>query len=107
MFVPTDFAVPTRLAEEPFVLVPLGPEHNDRTPGFAGRSWPRPMTRDDNLGDLVRHAEDFRKRTGFTYTVLNGDDVIGCVYIYPSERPGVASVRSWVREDRAHLDKPL
>ena len=28
------------------------------------------MTQEENLGDLVRHADDFAKRTGFTYTVL-------------------------------------
>ena len=31
----------------------------------------------------------------------NAGEVIGCVYIYPSW------VRSWVRADRADLDKPL
>ena len=46
---------------------------------------------------------------GFTYTVIEGDDnVIGCVYIYPSEQPGFdAELRSWVRGDRAHLDAVL
>jgi hypothetical protein len=37
-----------------------------------------------------------------------GDDVIGCVYIYPTRDDGsIAQVRSWVRADRAHLDTPL
>jgi len=52
-------------------------------------------------------------RHGFTYTVLSTDtgDVIGCVYIYPlgGQEPGTlggrsATVRSWVRADRAALD---
>jgi hypothetical protein len=96
--------------------VPLAVEHNEAdyeawtssidhvraTPGFEGRTWPRPMTLDENLRDIEGHMEDFRLRRGFTYTVLTSDgDVIGCVYIYP----GV--VRSWVRESHAHLDKPL
>ena len=40
---------------------------------------------DKNRADLQRHADDFRNRTGFTYTVLDPQsrDVIGCVYIYP------------------------
>ncbi|MEO3812815.1 N-acetyltransferase [Sphaerisporangium sp. B11E5] len=120
-FVPPDFQVPGGLTQGDIRLVPLGPEHNDRdyhawtssvdhirhTPGFETHDWPVPMTLEDNMRDLVRHADDFRHRTGFTYSVLIGDDVIGCVYIYPSTRPGHATVRSWVRQDLAHLDKPL
>jgi hypothetical protein len=68
------------------------------------------MSLQDNLGDLEGHAADFAARTGFTYTVLEpeGDDVLGCVYIYPDgDRPGVTSVRSWVRASHSHLDRPL
>ena len=36
------------------------------------------------------------------------DDVIGCVYIYPSKNPQVdADVRSWVRVSHAELDVQL
>ena len=120
-FVPPDFDVPTELAGEEFRLLPLGPEHNDAdyaawtssiehirsTPGFAGREWPAAMTKEDNLRDLEGHASDFRDRRGFTYTVLDdAGAVIGCVYIYPSGQTG-AQVRSWVRADHAHLDRPL
>jgi hypothetical protein len=121
-FVPSDF-VPRRRLETPlFVLEPLAPEHNERdfeawsssidhiraTPGWEGSSWPREMTLAENRADLERHARDFEQRTGFTYTVLAGDEVVGCVYIYPLE--GVergAQVRSWVRASRAGLDEPL
>jgi hypothetical protein len=109
------------------VLVPLGPEHNERdhaawtssidhiraTPGFgAGHPdpWPVPMTADENLADLESHARDFRERTGFTYTVLDPatDDVLGCVYVYPDERGQAdAIVRSWVRASHGELDAPL
>jgi hypothetical protein len=121
-FVPPDFDVPHRLETSEFVLEPLGPEHNEQdyaawrssmehiaaTPGFEGRSWPREMTRDENRADLQRHADDFRNRKGFTYTVLDpaSRDVIGCVYIYPGSDCD-ARVRSWVRESSAHLDAPL
>jgi hypothetical protein len=68
------------------------------------------MSLEENLSDLERHADDYARRTGFTYTVLapDRDDVIGCVYIYPS-RDGRfdADVRSWVRADRAELDAAL
>ena len=122
-FVPDDFDVPQELVTSEFRLEPLGPQHNDAdyaawtssmehiaaTPGFADWDWPHPMPPEKNLADLRRHAEDFANRTGFTYTVLAGDDgrVVGCVYIYPADSAGVASVRSWVRADRADLDVPL
>lgn len=91
--------------------------HIHATPGFrdddkpgAVDTWPRPMTLEENLGDLVRHAADFAARRGFTYTVLDpgSHDVIGCLYIYPS-RDGVhdALVESWVRVSRAELDLVL
>jgi hypothetical protein len=131
LFVPADFAVPDGLvADEGFRLAPLGPQHNEAdyaawtdsidhiraTPGFTGRSWPHPMSLEDNLHDLEQHAQDFAGRRGFTYTVLGAgsDEVIGCVYIYPLKdeepvagtegAPG-AAVRSWVRADRAQLDR--
>ncbi len=64
------------------------------------------MPIEENLGDLEMHARDFRDRTGFTYSVLDGDEVIGCVYIYPSDDAD-AHVKSWVTADRAELDEPL
>lgn len=123
-FVPHDFTVPLRFETRLFTLEPLGPEHNDgdyeawsssiahirATPGFEGRSWPREMTREDNLRDLERHADDFASRSGFTYSVLEprAGTVVGCVYIYPDpERAHDARVRSWVRASRAELDAPL
>jgi hypothetical protein len=124
-FVPEDFAVPRQLATNAFRLEPLGPEHNAAdhhawtssiehiraTPGDRGRRWPDlGMTLQQNLADLRRHAEDFASRAGFTYTVLaaDSDEVMGCVYIYPSDSPAYdADVRSWVRADRAGQDAAL
>jgi hypothetical protein len=68
------------------------------------------MTPDENRADLQRHADDFRTRKGFTYTVLDpaARDVIGCVYVYPlRDRDHASSVLSWVRKSHAHLDTPL
>ena len=123
MFVPADFVVPLRLETPQFRLEPLGPEHNDAdyrawsssmehihaTPGWDESSWPRDMTLEENRADLQRHADDFEKRSGFTYTVLDpGGDVVGCVYIYPvSDGSHEARVLSWVRASRAELDGPL
>ena len=123
-FVPPDFEVPVGIETAEFVLEPLGPEHSDRdysawtssldhiaaTPGFPWGTWPRAMAPDENRADLAQHAEDFRNREGFTYTVLDpaDRDVIGCVYIYPVRDTGYdAQARSWVRQSHAHLDTPL
>ncbi len=63
------------------------------------------MSPERNLEDLIGHARDFAARKGFTYSILDGDEVIGCVYIYPTARPGHdAEVRSWVRRSRAEMD---
>jgi len=122
-FVPSDFAVPAEAIFGDLRLVPLGPEHNEAdyaawtssidhiraTPGFPDGSWPQEMSLSENLRDLERHAEDFRQRVGFTYTVLDANqDVTGCIYIYPSNDEHVdAKVLSWVRADRSDLDRPL
>jgi len=76
------------------------------------------MSIEDNLSDLEEHAQEFVERRGFTYTVLEvgSDEVIGCVYILrPKDQATVggaqprqrAKVSSWVRADRAQLDRVL
>jgi len=123
-FVPRYFDVPRGLETPRFVLEPLGAEHNEQdydawtssmehiaaTPGWSDSRWPRELTPDENRADLQRHADDFRDRTGFTYTVLDpaSRDVIGCVYIYPlPDSDDDARVLSWVRASNAELDIPL
>ena len=123
-FVPPGFDPPRELEHDQFVLQPLGPQHNvadheawassmaqiRATPGFEGSSWPREMTAEQNLADLERHARDFERGEGFTFTVLEpvSRAVIGCVYIYPSDRPDHdADLRTWVRATSAELDVSL
>lgn len=119
-FVPDDFEPPTSFQGSGFRLEPLGPEHNERdyaawsssmehiraTPGDWG-GWPHPMDLDENLEDLERHAREFRERKSFTYSVLDGDEVIGCLYIYPDPKDDEsdAYVSSWVTESRAEMDQ--
>ena len=63
------------------------------------------MSLERNRYDLVRHARDFKMRRGFTYTILDDQAVIGCVYIYPCDRADCdAEVSSWVTESRAEMD---
>ncbi|MCH8899890.1 MAG: N-acetyltransferase [Acidobacteria bacterium] len=118
-FVPPEFTVPVTFEGDGFRLEPLGSEHNEldyaawmssidhihSTPGFEQSNWPKPMSLDANLADLERHARDFTNRDGFTYSIIDGDEVIGCVYIYPSRTRGHdATVVSWVRESRSDMD---
>ncbi len=117
-FVPEHFVVPRSFQGPGFRLEPLGPEHNRRdyeawsssmdhiraTPG-DWEEWPHPMTLEDNLGDLEKHAREFHDRQAFTYSILDGDEVIGCLYIYPDEESDTdAYVSSWVTESRAEMD---
>ncbi len=124
-FVPPDFEALLSYTGDGFHLEPLGEQHNGRdhaawmssidhirrTPGFSPEEepgWPEPMTLERNMEDLVRHAKDFHERKGFTYSILEGADVIGCIYIYPSRAPAHdAEISSWVRESRAELDEPV
>lgn len=121
-FVPDDFDPPLTLEGPGFHLEPLGPVHNERdhaawmssvdhinaTPGFGHADWddwPVPMSLEKNLEDMVMHARHFEERRGFTYSVLDGDDVIGCLYIYPTKHEGHdADVASWVTASRASMD---
>ena len=118
-FVPDSYVVPMHFDGDGFRLEPLGPRHNERdheawmssiehirsTPGLEDRDWPTPRSLERNLEDLEGHARDFRDRAGFTYSILDGDEVIGCVYIYPADAEGVdAVVSSWVRQSRAEMD---
>jgi hypothetical protein len=62
------------------------------------------MTLEENLADLRRQADDFTRGAGYTFTVLDPDDndVIGCVYLYPSaSEEWDVTVQSWVRADRS------
>ncbi|MFI7121296.1 GNAT family N-acetyltransferase [Amycolatopsis sp. NPDC049868] len=125
-FVPAGFLPPTALVTGEFRLEPLGPEHNAAdhaawmssiehirsTPGYPDGDWPPRdgMTLEENLADLRRHAGDFARHTGFTFTVLSpaDDDVIGCVYLYPTASDEWdVTVQSWVRADKADLDTAL
>lgn len=126
VFVPAGFVPPTSLVTREFCLEPLGSQHNESdhaawmssiehirsTPGYSDGTWPprSGMRLEDNLADLRRHADDFARRAGFTFTVLDPTDneVIGCVYLYPSaSAEWDVTVRSWVRADKADLDAPL
>lgn len=124
--VPADFPVPEPPGHPLFRFTGLGPEHNGAdleawsssiehihsTPGFGPDGWPeRQYTVEENRIDLERHRDHHQRRTDFAWTVLDPvrpETVIGCVYL-KSDRSGAsdAEARSWVRADRAELDRAL
>ena len=122
-----DVDPPAALVTTWFHLEMLAPSHNERdhaawmasiehihaTPGFAtpdwgGDDWPMPMSADQNLADLEKHQLEFLAREAFAYSVLDGDDVIGCAYIDPDDSGATdAMVRCWVRASHADRDADL
>lgn len=54
----------------------------------------------ENLVDLGWHQKEFELRRSFAYTVAARDEsrLLGCTYIYPSEKHD-ARVKLWVRRD--------
>ena len=65
--------------------------------------WPKGMTLSENLADLGWHEVEFYLRHSFAYTVLSKkeeNDVIGCCYIYPSDKPEYeVQAYYWIRQD--------
>lgn len=86
-------------------------DHIRSTPGFSPEEepgWPVAMSLERNLEDLERHARDFAERRGYTYSILEGEDVVGCIYIYPSKTPDHdAVISSWVTGSRADSDEAV
>ena len=76
-------------------------EHLQRQNVFGG-TWPKTtLTLEQDLIDLGWHQKEFQTRRSFAYTMVSLDEsqCLGCVYIVPSEKPGVdAEVYLWVRQ---------
>jgi hypothetical protein len=124
--VPLEFPVPEPSGHPRFRFAVLGPEHNapdleawsvsiehiHSTPGFRPDGWPqRRYTLEENLADLAQHRDHHQRRLDFAWTVLDParpDNVIGCGYLKPGPTGAAeAEARSWVRADRADLDREL
>jgi hypothetical protein len=105
-FVPADFEVPAGLEHERFRLRMLSVDDvvkdfdaiNDMVDRHGERQPPFVPTLRDNLVDLGWHEKEFRIRRSFAYTVVAPDEsqVLGCVYLNPSESND-ARVKMWVR----------
>ncbi|MCP4766568.1 MAG: GNAT family N-acetyltransferase [Gammaproteobacteria bacterium] len=120
-----DFDVPETLQTERIRLRPLAindavkdyeavmsSEERLRTVFHPGGEWPLGLTLEQNIIELGWHQTEFQLRTSFAYTVVSLDEseVLGCVYIYPTRKPGYdAEVTLWVRQSRVEegLDEHL
>lgn len=61
-----------------------------------GEAWdwpPEQMSREADLEDLARHAEEAERHESFNYAILSGEEgspdqrLLGCVYVDPPEVP--------------------
>jgi hypothetical protein len=102
-----DFEVPTGLEHERFRLRKLTVDDvvkdidaiSSRVDHLGVSQPPFVPTIDLNLVDLGWHQKEFELRRSFAYTVVAPDEseVLGCVYLYPSETHD-AQIKLWVRQ---------
>ncbi len=124
--VPASFKVQQRLETKRFLLRMLTIHDVDKDydavmssidnlKGVFGpySSWPsKDLTKEQDLIDLGWHQKEFQNRASFAYTVMKPDEsrCLGCIYIYPSDKPGYdAVVFLWVRKSelKTGLDEEL
>ncbi len=113
-FVPDDFKIPHKLENQHFrirmlTIHDLVKDYDavktsiDHLQGVFGPTsdWPAAdLTLEQDLIDLAWHQKEFQRRTSFAYSVvsLDEDQVIGCVYIYPTSKVGSQAIAiMWVR----------
>lgn len=122
---PDDFVVPqvletTRMRLRPLTIndavkdydAVVTSEERLRTVYDPGGVWPLGLTLEQDIIELGWHQTEFQLRTSFAYTVVSLDEseVLGCMYIYPTRKPGYdVEITMWVRQSRAEegLDQHL
>jgi hypothetical protein len=120
--VPDEFAVPTRVETDEFVVVPLimdrfaidfesyatSVKHLqdtfsvDMENSDSKERWPAGATIRMALIDAAYCEMAFHLRTEFAYEILDRSETrqLGCVYVWPTTRKGYeAEARMWVRAD--------
>jgi heme oxygenase len=68
---------------------------------WPGGDWPEGLTLEQDLIDLGWHQKEFQLRRSFAYSVVTPSEskVMGCVYIYPSDKLGYeAEIYLWARQ---------
>ena len=73
-----------------------------------GSSWPDGMTLHENRVDLGWHEREFTIGHSYAWTVVQGARVVGCCYLYPSDRQGFDAMAFWwVRTGHEALEASL
>jgi RimJ/RimL family protein N-acetyltransferase len=116
-WLPHDFATPTRAElRSGHHLRPIRPSDLDldysavmgsreRLFDIFGRAWgwpPATLTRQEDLDELVRHADEMVTNMSFNFAIFDRDEtaLLGCVYIDPPEKAGAdAEISWWVVDD--------
>jgi RimJ/RimL family protein N-acetyltransferase len=77
----------------------------ERLWSIYGEAWgwpPATMTVAQDREDLQRHADEIERHESFNYALLDAveTELIGCVYIEPTDKPGAdADISWWVRDE--------
>ncbi len=120
--VPQAFQVPTHHQFEGFELVPLTQslaakdyeavmESRVRLRAMFGSDWPPDsFSLQQNVEELAIHEQLAAKRRAFAYSILDlaSREVVGCVYINPTELPQHdAELLLWVRDSRQPVQSTI
>lgn len=104
------FQPPPPLAAQDWHLTPLHPDLSEvdyqawkscrerlvRELDWNG--WPGPeFSLEENRLDLAEHYREFEDREAYAYSVLSGEDCVGCLYIEPWSSG--AQLAFWFRDD--------
>jgi len=65
-----------------------------------GKVWgwpPATLTRDEDLDELIRHADEMVTLESFNYAIFDPDEtaLLGCIYVDPPEKAGSDAEVSW------------
>lgn len=77
----------------------------ERLWSIYGEAWgwpPAEMTAEQDREDLQHHADEMESHESFNYALLDADEseLIGCVYIDPTDKAGAdADISWWVRDE--------
>jgi RimJ/RimL family protein N-acetyltransferase len=77
----------------------------ERLWSIYGEAWgwpPAGMTAEQDRADLQHHADEIERHESFNYALFDRDEteLIGCVYIDPTDKPGAdADISWWVRDE--------
>jgi hypothetical protein len=70
--------------------------------------WPHGLTLQENRVDLGWHEREFTLGHSYAWTVVEGERIVGCCYLYPADRAGSDAMAFWwVRSGHEALDMPL